>query len=110
MEYISTSKWWYTRGCNSNRYVFAQLYCFQLITPCLFSGGLDLIIIPGLGFTTNGKRLGRGKGYYDKYIIDYKKKYLCNDLKTIGLAFSQQICDEIPTTEQDSLIDFIIYP
>lgn len=65
--------------------------------------------MPGLGFTNNGKRLGRGKGYYDKYINDYKKKY-SNNFKTIGLAFSQQICDDIPTTEQDIFIDYLIHP
>ena len=31
--------------------------------------GLDLILCPGLGFTKEGSRIGRGKGYYDKYII-----------------------------------------
>lgn len=76
----------------------------------LATGGLDLIIVPGLGFTANGKRLGRGKGYYDRCITEYKRKYPGNDLKTIGLAFSQQMCDDIPTSQQDSLIDFVVCP
>ncbi|XP_015367696.1 PREDICTED: 5-formyltetrahydrofolate cyclo-ligase [Diuraphis noxia] len=76
----------------------------------LTTGGLDLIIVPGLGFTIDGKRLGRGKGYYDRCIIEYKKKYPFNNLKTIGLAFSEQICDDIPMSQHDSLIDFLICP
>ncbi|XP_026812537.1 5-formyltetrahydrofolate cyclo-ligase [Rhopalosiphum maidis] len=76
----------------------------------LATGGLDLIIVPGLGFTTDGKRLGRGKGYYDRCITEYKNKYPLNNLKTIGLAFSEQICEDIPTNQQDSLIDFLVYP
>lgn len=67
------------------------------------------MIVPGLGFTINGKRLGRGKGYYDRSIAEYKNKYPCNNLKTIGLAFNIQICDDIPTSEEDSLIDYIVY-
>ncbi|XP_067023211.1 5-formyltetrahydrofolate cyclo-ligase-like isoform X2 [Acropora muricata] len=43
----------------------------------LLSGGLDLIVVPGLGFTKHGLRLGR------------------------GLAFSTQICDDLPVTERD---------
>ncbi|KAL4121509.1 hypothetical protein QTP88_014007 [Uroleucon formosanum] len=76
----------------------------------LTTGGLDLIIVPGLGFTMDGKRLGRGKGYYDRCITEYKKKYPFNNLKTIGLAFSEQICDDIPMSQQDSLIDFLVCP
>lgn len=33
---------------------------------------LDVLIIPGLAFDSNGHRLGRGKGYYDSYISAYK--------------------------------------
>lgn len=73
-----------------------------------FIGGLDLLIVPGLGFTANGKRLGRGKGYYDRCITDYKQKYPDNNLKTIGLALRQQICDDIPIGQHDSLIDFVL--
>jgi len=76
----------------------------------LYIGGLDLIIVPGLGFTTNGKRLGRGKGYYDRCLTEYNKEYPSNNLKTIGLAFSQQICDDIPLGPHDSLIDIVMYP
>ncbi|XP_044166527.1 5-formyltetrahydrofolate cyclo-ligase-like, partial [Acropora millepora] len=71
------------------------------------SGGLDLIVVPGLGFTKHGLRLGRGKGYYDNYIkkcIDNceRKPYL------VGLAFSTQICDDLPVTERDMVLDHVI--
>lgn len=73
------------------------------------SGGLDLIILPGLGFTKNGLRIGRGKGYYDNYL---KKHITSLNRKpfTIGLAFSVQICEEIPCTEDDVGLDLILYP
>jgi len=69
------------------------------------SGGLDLIIVPGVGFTLCGDRLGHGKGYYDTYIekISIKQRpYL------IGLGFTVQICDEIPVTSDDKTLDEVL--
>lgn len=73
----------------------------------LSSGGLDLILVPGLGFTRNGKRLGRGKGYYDTYIE--KTESLGPKPFLLGLAFSVQICDDIPVSTHDRLIDEVLY-
>lgn len=73
-----------------------------------FVGGVDLILMPGLGFTRGGKRLGRGKGYYDSYLTKYEqvlKKKPC----TIALAYYEQICDDIPTTEHDVLMDVVLF-
>ncbi|CAL8115294.1 unnamed protein product [Orchesella dallaii] len=72
----------------------------------LASGGLDLILVPGLAFTKEGQRLGRGKGYYDMYLEKCKK---CNlkCLVTIGLAFEEQVVDFIPTHEHDVSVDYV---
>jgi 5-formyltetrahydrofolate cyclo-ligase len=48
---------------------------------------IDLLIVPGLGYTKEGYRIGFGGGYYDRYLKDYSGK-------TISLAFQLQI---IPT-------------
>uniref|UniRef100_A0A194AN03 5-formyltetrahydrofolate cyclo-ligase n=1 Tax=Pinctada fucata TaxID=50426 RepID=A0A194AN03_PINFU len=74
----------------------------------LDTGGLDVILIPGLGFTTDGARLGRGKGYYDTYL----SKCEASGFKplTIALAFNEQICQSVPTEETDRLIDIVLYP
>lgn len=61
----------------------------------------DIIIVPGLGFTREGKRLGRGKGFYDRYL----EKTLA--LK-IGIAFDLQIEKDIPTDVHDVLMDFVV--
>ena len=73
------------------------------------SGGLDLIILPGLGFSKGGQRLGRGRAYYDNYLAKHvnllhKKPF------TVGLAYSVQICPEIPCTETDVKLDMVLYP
>jgi 5-formyltetrahydrofolate cyclo-ligase len=59
------------------------------------------LVIPGRAFTKNGERLGRGKGYYDKYLASYSGK-------KIGLCFEEQILDEIPTEKHDINMDIII--
>jgi len=74
----------------------------------LRSGGLDLIIVPGLGFTRDGKRIGRGKGFYDSYIqrcIDAE----WSNPRLVALAFQRQICEDIPTDELDRPLDCVIY-
>ena len=69
------------------------------------TGGLDVIVVPGVGFTLHGDRLGHGKGYYDTYIEKIsalKHPYL------IGIGFNIQICDEIPTTPSDKTLDEVL--
>lgn len=73
-----------------------------------FSGGLDLILMPGLGFDRSGRRLGRGKGFYDNYLErcitqSSGKPY------TIAVAFKEQLCQEIPVDNHDMLIDEVLY-
>ncbi|XP_078604145.1 5-formyltetrahydrofolate cyclo-ligase-like isoform X1 [Branchiostoma floridae x Branchiostoma japonicum] len=71
-------------------------------------GGLDLIIMPGLGFTPEGHRLGRGKGYYDSYL---KKCAMLPSGQpyTIALAFREQMCDHIPVSEHDMTVDEVLF-
>ena len=72
-------------------------------------GGLDLILVPGLGFTKAGQRLGRGKGYYDKYL---SKVFSTQESRPVlmGLAFGEQILDTIPVSENDIAVDCVIWP
>jgi 5-formyltetrahydrofolate cyclo-ligase len=61
----------------------------------------DIVIVPGLGFSKDGSRIGKGKGYYDRYL---EKR----DIIKIGICFHEQLVDEIPTDENDQKMDFII--
>ncbi|XP_052796632.1 5-formyltetrahydrofolate cyclo-ligase-like [Mya arenaria] len=74
----------------------------------LETGGLDIILVPGLGFSQTGERLGRGKGYYDTYLqscqLSGSRPY------TVGLAYREQVCDDIPTSDHDMKIDIVISP
>uniref|UniRef100_A0A8C2JAD4 5-formyltetrahydrofolate cyclo-ligase n=1 Tax=Cyprinus carpio TaxID=7962 RepID=A0A8C2JAD4_CYPCA len=74
----------------------------------LTSGGLDLILMPGLGFDKKGNRLGRGKGFYDTY-LERCSTHPKGKPYTIALAFKEQLCAEVPVGEHDILIDEVLY-
>jgi 5-formyltetrahydrofolate cyclo-ligase len=63
------------------------------------------VICPGLGFNLKGERLGKGGGYYDRFLK--KLKEFCPKVTTIGVCFDFQLVDEIPMDEKDQKIDFI---
>jgi 5-formyltetrahydrofolate cyclo-ligase len=61
----------------------------------------DWILVPGVAFDWEGARLGRGKGYYDRYLES-------SDALRIGLAWSEQMKEKIPVESHDCHMDFII--
>lgn len=61
----------------------------------------DLLLVPGLAFGREGQRLGRGKGFYDKYLEHYN--YI-----TIGLGFNEQLIPEIPMEDYDCHLNWIV--
>ena len=65
---------------------------------------LDLVIVPGLAFDKLGNRLGRGKGYYDRFLGSLSDK-----THSIGLAFDFQILPLVPTTKHDVSIKQLIF-
>lgn len=74
----------------------------------LSSGGLDLMLMPGLGFDLNGGRLGRGKGFYDTYLRRCSEHPIGKPY-TIALAFKEQLCQKVPVGSSDVLIDEVLY-
>jgi 5-formyltetrahydrofolate cyclo-ligase len=55
----------------------------------------DFVLVPGVAFSPNGYRLGRGKGYYDKFLSKY------SNLFTVGVCFREQFFLDIPTEPHD---------
>jgi len=64
---------------------------------------VDLAFVPGVAFDLRGCRLGRGKGFYDR---------LLNEVRGVkcGVAFDEQIVDEIPHELHDIRMNFIVTP
>lgn len=67
-----------------------------------YKGGYDLIVVPGVAFDRKGNRIGRGKGYYDRFLC----KHL--DVKRIGICFDFQLVDEVPTEDNDIRMNEVI--
>ena len=66
----------------------------------------DLILVPILAFDKNKYRLGYGKGFYDRYLNKYLKKF--KNIFTVGIAFSFQRHDKLPVNKKDVKLDYII--
>lgn len=68
---------------------------------------IDIMLMPGLAFDFRGGRLGRGKGYYDRYIsrIEPKKRPMA-----IGTAHDFQLLDFVPTDADDISADYVFTP
>ena len=64
---------------------------------------IDLAVIPGVAFTPDGKRLGRGKGYYDRFLT------LIPDVYKIGMCFPWQLVDHVPCDEHDIGMDAVVF-
>ncbi len=63
---------------------------------------LDLILVPGVAFTRNGERLGRGGGFYDRLLASLPA-HTCK----IGVCFDAQILPEFPVESHDQRVDFL---
>ena len=65
---------------------------------------IDVMIVPGVAFTLEGARCGRGKGFYDKYISRSGFRAY-----TIGVCYPCQVVEELPTEPHDRVLDKVIY-
>ena len=67
--------------------------------PCL--SGVDLVFVPGLAFTRDGARLGRGGGYFDRFLSRFEGT-------SVGVCFQEQVLDELPEEDHDQRVDHVI--
>ncbi len=66
-------------------------------------GEIDLICVPGLAFTEAGMRLGRGGGFYDRFLRRLRPGAL-----KIGVCFKAQLVPEIPHEPHDIAVDRVV--
>ena len=66
----------------------------------------NLLLVPILAFDKEKYRLGYGKGFYDRYLNKYLKKF--NNILTVGVAFSFQRHHKLPRNKNDVKLDYIL--
>ena len=66
--------------------------------PVVSASEIDLILVPGLAFDRTGRRLGRGKGCYDRFLADFHGK-------TMGIC--GQLMPVVPVEQHDITMDAV---
>ena len=86
-------------------------------TDCLFPVSVVsqiqfpvLILVPGLAFTRSGARLGRGAGYYDRFLSSFLATFSArrDEILLAGCCHTFQVVEEFPTDPHDVPVDCLI--
>jgi 5-formyltetrahydrofolate cyclo-ligase len=64
---------------------------------------LDVVVVPGLAFTTGGHRLGQGGGHFDRFLVRLGPHCL-----TIGVCFHEQLVADLPMLEHDVRVGLVV--
>ena len=70
--------------------------------PCRVKD-IDFMVVPGVAFASDGRRLGRGTGYYDRYLSQEGFRAFC-----VGVCYACQLREDIPAEAHDKRVDAVI--
>ncbi len=121
LAFGTDGKWWSDHGCatafprpaGEGSMSFHRAQVGELVTDNGFGVPIlvprseaplvvpDALLVPALGLGPEGERLGRGKGYYDRYLGLYR------GLK-IGIALEEMVVENIPTDPHDVNMDVVV--
>lgn len=71
--------------------------------PVVAPDAVDLFLVPGLAFSPDGRRLGRGGGYYDRLLAKRSRRSVAQ-----GVCFSIQLVEALPIEAHDQHVDAVI--
>lgn len=71
------------------------------------AGALDLVIVPGVGFALDGTRLGRGGGFYDRFLAERSAGGSMR-MVVLGACFAAQVVGRIPSGAHDQRVDGLV--
>ena len=66
-------------------------------------GALDFAVVPGVAFTPDGKRLGRGRGFYDRMLASFRAV-------SCGVGLDEQIVADMPVEPHDVKLSYVATP
>jgi len=69
------------------------------VTPDAF----DVVVVPGVAFDFGGNRLGYGKGFYDRFLVQCASRCVF-----VGLAYDFQLEDKLPREAHDIALDYVV--
>lgn len=78
---------------------------WEPVGPAIDVATVDFALVPGLAFTRDGRRLGRGRGYYDRFLARLRP-----DCFKCGIGYDFQLVDDLPTEPHDVLLDAVVMP
>lgn len=91
-------------ACRPDALVFGA---FGILEPqgeqACSAGEIDLVICPGVAFTSDGRRLGRGRGYYDRYLGQSAFRGF-----RVGVCYAHQLVDDLPVEPHDVRMDVVV--
>lgn len=64
---------------------------------------VDVVVVPGLGFTPAGDRLGQGGGWYDRFLSGLRA-----DVQAVGVCFDVQLVDALPVEAHDVRMALVV--
>lgn len=65
---------------------------------------LDWVLVPGVAFDSEGGRLGRGKGHYDRWLLGSSRAIRC------GIGFEEQVVTKVPLEPHDVRLHYVVTP
>mmetsp|Transcript_65496 Transcript_65496/g.131511 ORF Transcript_65496/g.131511 Transcript_65496/m.131511 type:complete len:199 (+) Transcript_65496:124-720(+) len=74
---------------------------------------LDVVVVPGVAFDRECRRLGRGKGYYDTFLEALSTGRAARGLPppvAVGICLDEQLIDEVPVDVHDRVLDAVVTP
>jgi len=69
------------------------------------TGSGILVVVPGVAFDAMGRRLGRGRGYYDRALAELRR---AGGVTAVGVAYELQLVAELPDEPWDEPVDVIV--
>jgi 5-formyltetrahydrofolate cyclo-ligase len=83
-----------------------------VLTMAAIASTPAVVLVPGLAFDAHGGRLGRGKGYYDRFLSALSRERSAPaaaaspvPFSAIGYGFSEQLLDSVPMDSRDVPLD-----